>query len=261
MRKYTPEERILLKKHSDTLKTLRKLAKDCKTTYGLKIFQSSVKDACSMGFPIDFTLQNSKDTLLNTVMDLSCYVPIDYRCNAVEIILEQGADPNHQNNYGETPLTQCANNQFVTCFTPLLKYGADPNICNAKGENVLMILAAWGYDYDIFSKILSQTEDINHKSEDGRTVLGRLCSKYISANFYKTRNFIKRAIQAVLAAGADPDIDTSWENYLSENIDWGRDYYEQKTTQFQELSNYLKSYCQKKEELTDSTGSTFDYEL
>ena len=258
MRKYTPEERMLIKKHSDTLKTLRKLYKNCKTLFALEVFQSAIRDACAKGYPIDFTLQNSQDTLLNTILDRPNYLVNGYYAyKAIETLLELGANPNHLNNYGNTPLGQCASNQMGNCFDLLLKYGADPNICNVHGENALMIAAVWGYDYNISIKILEKIKDINQQNEKGRTVLGYVCGQYISSHGENIKKSNMLLIRALLFAGADPDIDTSWE----EESNWDKYDLEEKVVRREELRNYFQSYRQKNEELRDSFASVYDYEL
>ena len=45
-----------------------------------------------------------------------------------EIMLKAGADPNHQNRFGKSPLYDCVRGGYIDSIALLLKYGANPHL-------------------------------------------------------------------------------------------------------------------------------------
>jgi ankyrin repeat protein len=69
-------------------------------------------------------------------------------CKAIESILELGANPNHNDCLGDTPLScllRCRyTRQVVSCVITLLKYGADPNDHDPSELSPLMLAVLQG---------------------------------------------------------------------------------------------------------------------
>jgi len=59
---------------------------------------------------------------------------VDWQTELATILLEQGADPNIQNDGGYTPLHRAVSNCDVQTTLTLLEHGADPGLANDKGE-------------------------------------------------------------------------------------------------------------------------------
>lgn len=67
------------------------------------------------------------------------------RKELVEIFLEDSADPNVPDNFGQTPLMVAAERGYVKIVFLLLKNNANPNIQDYYGRTALMIAAEKGY--------------------------------------------------------------------------------------------------------------------
>ncbi|TCD62460.1 hypothetical protein EIP91_006830 [Steccherinum ochraceum] len=57
----------------------------------------------------------------------------DSRVDMARILLEKGADPNHQNRYGAVPILDCFQTNQVECVDLLMEFGADLSITDADG--------------------------------------------------------------------------------------------------------------------------------
>lgn len=87
----------------------------------------------------------------------------DHLKEIVELLLKAGANPNLQDEYGETALTWTIKNTESTpdaeikkkeIITLLLDAGADPNLKNKRGKTALMLAALEGYK-EIMELLLS----------------------------------------------------------------------------------------------------------
>jgi ankyrin repeat protein len=56
----------------------------------------------------------------------------------VEVLISHGANVNHQNVNGNTPLWIASCNRRLECMTALLNAGSNPNLCNYRGDSPLM---------------------------------------------------------------------------------------------------------------------------
>ena len=90
----------------------------------------------------------------------------------IELLLDYGADPNLQDNWGNTALMNnaqdVAEDTYITQF--LLDHGADPNIKNMVGDTALMY-AAWKGYIEIMDLLVNTGADPDIKNDAGQTAL------------------------------------------------------------------------------------------
>ena len=113
---------------------------------------------------------------------------------AVRSLLSIGADPNLQDNDGNTPLMLATANNHLNMARVLSEWGADPNLKDREDNTPLMHAAVYGQlPFVEFFLSLEET-DVNLSNHEGYTALMRA--------FY-TRDL--KVITALLDAGADPN--------------------------------------------------------
>ncbi|AZB41565.1 hypothetical protein CEF21_04210 [Bacillus sp. FJAT-42376] len=101
------------------------------------------------------------DTPLNTAV-------YDADVEEVNRLLEEGADPNEQNDNGESPLDQAIFNEDAEMVSLLIENGADPNKKDDYGWIPLM--TAVDYELmDISELLLEAGADPNHEDEEGQS--------------------------------------------------------------------------------------------
>jgi hypothetical protein len=90
------------------------------------------------------------------------------RADAVQSLLDRGADVNAHDADGDTALHGAAENGNVTIIELLLKKGANPNVKNKVGGTPLMWAAVYGQDAAA-KLLLEQKADPSLKDEEGLT--------------------------------------------------------------------------------------------
>jgi ankyrin repeat protein len=104
---------------------------------------------------------------LNAVTPLMSYVWRD-RKDAVQKLLERGADVNAQDTDGDAPLHGVAQSDNVEILDMLLGKGANPNIKNRQGGTPLMWAAVYGSE-KVARRLLERGADPRLKDVDGVT--------------------------------------------------------------------------------------------
>lgn len=136
---------------------------------------------------------------------------------AAQVLIAAGADPNHVNSHGSTPLMAAALSGNETGVKLLLEAGANPNAVNRNGHNVLMhsVLRS---DVAITEILIAAGADPNHTSQNGVTAL-MLASTYGDAYIWEA------LMGALRKANKNPKrVDTSIKSDLYEDLTnvWAR---------------------------------------
>ena len=92
--------------------------------------------------------------------------------NIAKSLLNHGADPNIQDNDGNTALMHAANQGFSDIVKLLLEGGADPDIQNRSGNTALMMASYQGHT-EIVRLLLDHGADPNIKNRFGNSALMR----------------------------------------------------------------------------------------
>jgi len=174
------------------------------------------------------------------------YTPLHTACSSgtttgsidvLQLLLEEGADPNASNKWKETPLLIAANNGHRLGVAALLKHGADPSLCSEAGWSALTFAAHKGYD-DIVALLLRAGAPVNNRvTEDLSTPLHKACAGSKAGHMASVKLLLEAkadvhalnkwretplltaanhgqssAVEALLAHGADPCkcTDTGW---------------------------------------------------
>ena len=104
---------------------------------------------------------------LNGVTTLSKYVWRE-RKDAVQKLLDRGADVNAQDNHGDGPLHGAAQTGNVEILDLLLAKGANPNLMNKEGGTPLMWAVVFDRE-DAARRLLERGADASLKDADGHT--------------------------------------------------------------------------------------------
>ncbi|CDK31055.1 ankyrin repeat domain-containing protein [Candidatus Babela massiliensis] len=127
--------------------------------------------------------------ILNYINDPSSNRNNNKKCDVIAELIKAGININHKNNHGNTPLMHAINHIIIDSLNYdiidlLITKGADLNAINNEDRNALKIIANMALDdslkryqrrlrFKVLSRLLSNTYliDINHKFEDGSTLL------------------------------------------------------------------------------------------
>ena len=131
--------------------------------------------------------------------------------DVVQLLLERGASPNKPIKFGRTPLHYSAQNDNKDVVQLLLDRGADPNNEDISGYTPLHEAARNGHK-DVVKLLLHRGADSNYEDEDGVTPL------HEAARFNRAAKIgYRNMIQVLLDNGADPNKDClgrTSRNYL-----------------------------------------------
>ena len=136
----------------------------------------------------------------------------------------------------------------------LIEHGADVNILDSMYYNILMKAIDAYCTPDLISYLIAKTDNINQQSYRGRTAIGLLCSQYIISNFLSnsTREQEIKLINTLLSYGADPYLDSEWQNDIKS--------FDEKNRR-ELLKGYISTYLTKLRETQKSQVKLYEYEL
>jgi len=118
----------------------------------------------------DYCNINAKDPTGRTALIGAAY---QGHTEVVEYLLQQGANPNLQDNKGQTALMAAmaaAHQGHIKIVDSLLQKGADPNLISANGITTLMLAAQEGHT-KVVESLLQRGADSNLKTDKGLTAL------------------------------------------------------------------------------------------
>ena len=125
----------------------------------------------------------------------------------VRLLLRYGANPNQQDDKGQTPLIKLVTAMIhfsvdeVELAETLLSYGADPNLPDYKGYTALMYYLH--RNKSLFKYILEAGADPNQKDNEGNTVFTYFPESVKDIPYYR------ECLGYLFQAGADPTIKDS----------------------------------------------------
>src|SRR5450432_4685721 len=157
----------------------------------------------------------------NVLIDATLFASID----CMKLLLQNKANPNLKNKYGETPLMLCVND--ITKMKLLLEYGAGINDSSLSGNTALLIACGAGSSYATVKWLIENGANPLAKRWGNETALMRasqysdtmvihlLISEGLDVNahpwgftplMYAARSANWPAISCLLNNGADPNI-------------------------------------------------------
>lgn len=133
------------------------------------------------------------------------YAAEEGNTEVLEYMLEQGADPNYVNAYGNTPLLYAAMRNQIKSMEILMQYGADVNQANAFGVSVFKLSCMYG-DELMEKMIKDYNADIN-KIYNNNVVKTQPQNTTALMSF--TEKCSLSSIKKLIANGADVSIEDS----------------------------------------------------
>ena len=144
---------------------------------------------------------------------------------------------------------QAGRGEKIPIIDELLKCGADPNLLTSDGRNALIIVGKYFRQPEVFSKLIPLTKDINLQDKEGCTAFGNIC---FNLDWYgMNMPIVIDILKQLLLAGADPFLDSRWENRTEEK------FVEEKKKVYQFINQFLTQ----KEAVQKSDENLYDYEL
>ncbi|OCA07067.1 ankyrin repeat domain-containing protein [Wolbachia endosymbiont of Trichogramma pretiosum] len=172
----TPSQKILNKK---LLSALKHLASNCGSfdnTQPLEGFLHDNKNNKDLKVILDLKRGESQSTVLHGIAGENIGGFRRTGNQAIDLLLEAGADPNIQDNKGKTPLYLAASKGHYDNANSLLLKGANPNITSRKGRTPKQI-ATNKLHYDVEELFLTDKQKEMNKELYDLLVLDSDCTK------------------------------------------------------------------------------------
>ena len=156
--------------------------------------------------PVDALLNAGADPNITDPNGDSCiHFAVHGECSieAIQAIVDHGADVNAANISNETALIISCENGNLDAISVLLNAGADPGIANATGDTCLHAAVYGGCSIEVLHSLLDHGADVNATNKNNVTALMIACLKGNAD-----------AIDALLNAKADTSIATTYGETL-----------------------------------------------
>jgi ankyrin repeat protein len=125
----------------------------------------------------------------------------------IRLLLKYGANPNHKDIHNKTPLfgNMIEAKYMKSYVNMLIKAGANINHQDRNGDTVLHIAAYWGRHFSV-EPLLENNADISIRNKKGETVLNIAIKKYkeISTATHVSEFNLKRATKVLKLLSVDP---------------------------------------------------------
>ena len=90
--------------------------------------------------------------------------------DAVELLLQKGANPNSFNDYGDSPIANAVGGKQKITFDLLLQYKANIKLTNSSGDSLFYNALNSG-SLDMLQLLINHKLDVNHQNNSGDTPL------------------------------------------------------------------------------------------
>ena len=145
---------------------------------------------------------NNSDTYLHNAVRMGC------SAQALQAIVDHGADVNSTNKWNQTAVALALMERNVDAINVLLNVGADPNIADDDGDTCLHEVIRIDYSKEMILSIIEHGANVNAANNQNFTALKMACVK---------RNI--DAVSVLLNAGADVNMaDAAGDTCLHEAI-------------------------------------------
>lgn len=122
---------------------------------------------------------NDEDASKNTALHYAVSNPASYAYNSVQLLLEKGANPNHQNIFGHTPLHWAYDKKDPWIISLLLKKNASINLQDAEGLSPFFLIQEFQNETEkvtLLKEAFSFQAKIDQQNLKGETPLFKACS-------------------------------------------------------------------------------------
>lgn len=174
----------------------------------IKVIQCLIDAGCDVNYT-----NNAEQSLLYEVVNKRMMAP-EKAIAYIEVLIEAGLDVNKANVVRETPLMVAVNNNKIDYLDLLLENGADANVQDQKGKTAFTRAVIDQSSEKLYDKLAAYTlPDFDQVDETGNTLLSSYLSR-LSNNSYIS------ILPKLLEAGADINQKAPHYDQQKSGLDW-----------------------------------------